>query len=239
MSSVNHVDECAVRWWRGYVKSCFFVVVDSAAPADGILMSPLFWSLRKSSLTAEGPIAAAHQQLVEKLQRQGWQPAGVGAVWYEQRFLREAHELTAAETAPPILEAPPKPARPVEADDRPQRAGTRRAPASAAAATPPAQGSPKPSSPAKLGDPAPRVRKKPTNARGRRGAPPAHGPGNPQSRPYSQGRQPSPRSPLPAGASTRPHRGGCRLDGRRRRRGRRPPRAYRLLADLPIDVVNG
>ena len=180
MSSVQHVDECAVRWWRGYVKSCFFVVVDSDAPADGILMSPLFWSVRKSSLTAEGPIAAAHQQLVEKLQRQGWQPAGVGAVWYEQRFLRTAHELTAAETAPPILEAPPKPARPVEAYDRPQRAGTRRAPASAAAATTPAQGSLKPSSPAKLHEPAPRVRKKPTNARGRRGAPPAHGPAIPR-----------------------------------------------------------
>ena len=180
MSSVLHVDECAVLWWRGYVKSCFFVVVDSAAPADGILMSPLFWSLRKSSLTAEGPIAAAHQQLVEKLQRQGWQPAGLGAVWYEQQFLRTAHELTAAETAPPILEAPPKPARPVEAHDRPQRAGTKRAPASAAAATPPPQRSPKPSSPAKLGEPAPRVRKKPTNARGRRGAPLAHGPAIPR-----------------------------------------------------------
>jgi hypothetical protein len=182
MSSVDHVDECAVRWWRGYVKSCFLVVVDSAAPADGILMSPLFWSLRKSSLTAEGPIAAAHQQLVEKLQRQGWQPAGVGAVWYEQRFLREAHELTAADAAPPILEAPSKPARPVEADDRSRRAGTKRAPApaSGAAATPAPQGSPKPSSPAKLGKPSPRVGSKPTNARGRRGAPIAHGPAIPR-----------------------------------------------------------
>lgn len=192
MSSVQHVDECVIRWWRGYVKSCFYVLVDSSSPADGLLMSPLFWSLRKSSLTPDGPIAAAHQQLIEQLVHEGWQPAGVGTFWYEQRFLRYEQGLlpkarvrvaadeqlsapAPAERAPPTLEASPKPARPAKADDR-----------------------------------APPVGKKPTKARSPHGAPPARGQSMPRVADPRRARRSSARgarlgSHRPARSSLRAH----------------------------------
>jgi hypothetical protein len=120
--------ECVIRWWRGYVKSRFFVVVDADSPDDRTLIeSPLFWSLGKRTLAPEGEIAAAHAQLVESLRRDGWQPAGVGEAWFEHRFAREGRVRAAeeepapptpAETAPPRAETQRKPVRQARAEDR-------------------------------------------------------------------------------------------------------------------------
>jgi hypothetical protein len=122
-------DECVIRRWQGYVKSSFYVLVDGSSPDERTLIeSPLFWSLGKQELTPEGDVAAAHEQLVEQLTRRGWRPDGVGASWYEQRFVRKARARTAdeplpapapAETAPATRHAAPKkPARAGSADDR-------------------------------------------------------------------------------------------------------------------------
>ncbi len=158
MSSVQPVDECVIRWWRGYVKSCFFAVVDPSSPADGILTSPLFWSLRKSYPVPDGPIAAAHQQLVEKLLHLGWQPADVGAFWYEQRFL-----LYEERSAPEVRV-------PVEAGEQlPEAAPAQGAPPTLA------EVSPKAARPTKTHKQAPPAGRKPTKARGSRRAVPPRG----------------------------------------------------------------
>jgi len=87
-ASAHRVNECAIGCRRGYAKSRFFALVEPLSPDDGVLESPGFWSLGKSSPKPDGRAAAAHQQLVEVLLQQGWEPAGVGAVWYQQQFRR-------------------------------------------------------------------------------------------------------------------------------------------------------
>jgi hypothetical protein len=158
VSSVQPVDECVIRWWRGYVKSCFFAVVDPSSPADGILTSPLFWSLRKSFPIPDGPVAAAHQQLVEKLLILGWQPAGVGAFWYEQRFVlydersvpevrvpveagEQLSEAALARQAPPTsVKVPPKATRPTKARKQAPPAGRNPTKARGSRRAPPPRG---------------------------------------------------------------------------------------------------
>jgi hypothetical protein len=196
-------DECVIRWWRGYVKSRFFVLVDGDSPDDQRLIeSPLFWSLGKQSLTRKGPIAAAHEQLLKSLRREGWQPAGVGDAWYEHRFVREGRVRAAeeepappppAETAPLEAETPPKPARPVRAEDRSLRVvakPTSPAQTPAVAPDPPPTGSPSPrpgkrapsrgkmQSPSRAGagtTAAQRAARRTTARRRQRSAPPAAG----------------------------------------------------------------
>jgi hypothetical protein len=135
MSSIQGPNECVIRWWRGYVKSCFFALLEPSSPNDPVLVeSPLFWSLRKRSLSAEGPPAAAHRLLVDALLQQGWRPAGVGESWYEQRFVWEggigvandAAPSAPAEAAPIRRDTSPAPARPSTAEDRSLRVVTER-----------------------------------------------------------------------------------------------------------------
>ena len=164
MSTSQQVDDCVIRWWRGYVKSCFFVVVidDASSPDElTVIESPYFWSFRKSSLTPQGPIAAAHRQLVGRLRARGWQPAGVGELWYEQRFVRkggarvadgEPVQESVAEVPALTPEPTPTPALPATEDDRGLRVVAERA---ASPATPPASApaSAKRSAPRQAGKP--------------------------------------------------------------------------------------
>jgi hypothetical protein len=80
--------ECEIRWWRGYAKSCFFAATSDPSPNGIDRVSPFFWSLRMASPAKDGGVAAAHKALVEQLLGEGWEPAGLGAQWYERRFTR-------------------------------------------------------------------------------------------------------------------------------------------------------
>src|SRR5262249_55910981 len=107
MSSAHRIDECMIEWWRGYVRSSFFALVEPlGAGGDGVLESGRFWSLGKSSLKQDGRVAAAHQRLVEELLQQGWEPAGVGAVWYQQRFRRREAVPSMTRIRPDKVEHP-------------------------------------------------------------------------------------------------------------------------------------
>ena len=111
MSSPQHVDECEIRLWRGYVKSCFFA---ADAAAASVQASPLFWSLFGSGSVEPLTEAAAvaHRTLVEGLLQQGWRPAGVGERPYQLRFQRRAAGTKGALQAPEPGAGPDRMAEP-------------------------------------------------------------------------------------------------------------------------------
>ncbi len=79
-------EACEIVWWRGYVKSQFYVQSDS--PLDEVLMSRLFRFRGSEEPEPEGAAADAHRALVEELRAAGWVPDGRGEQWYSERFRR-------------------------------------------------------------------------------------------------------------------------------------------------------
>jgi hypothetical protein len=78
---------CEVRWWRGYVKSEFFVVETTFGSVETtIARSPAFrW--RKGEAPAETPeAAAALSALVDQLEDEGWTPSGRGENWFNVKL---------------------------------------------------------------------------------------------------------------------------------------------------------
>lgn len=80
------VERCEIRVWHGYVKSQFYAVNGG----DGALAaSPLF--RRAGDVPAQSPpVVAAHEQLVQWLVDNGWEPDGGGETWYAQQFRMRA-----------------------------------------------------------------------------------------------------------------------------------------------------
>jgi hypothetical protein len=236
-------DECVIRRWQGYVKSSFYVLVDGSSPDERTLIeSPLFWSFGKQELTPEGDVAAAHEQLVEQLTRQGWRPDGVDASWYEQRFVRKARARTAdeplpapapAEAAPATRQAAPKkPARAGSADDRALRVVEKTAPpapppASTAPARPAAPESPPPE---RAPTPVPRSGT-PRPASKQAKAPSRSGSKQPV------GRTSAAKRPSQARAAGPRHHRGASVPGTLSRSSRRRARARRFRQLAPIATV--
>ena len=79
-------EACEIVWWRGYVKSQFYVQSDS--PLDEVLTSRLFRFRGSEEPEQEGAAADAHRALVEELRAAGWVPDGRGEQWFSERFRR-------------------------------------------------------------------------------------------------------------------------------------------------------
>ncbi|HWN21359.1 MAG TPA: hypothetical protein VNP93_05265 [Gaiellaceae bacterium] len=79
-------ETCEIAWWRGYVKSQFYV--QSNAPLDQVLASRLFRFRGSEEPEQTGAAAEAHRALVEELRAAGWVPDGRGEQWFSERFRR-------------------------------------------------------------------------------------------------------------------------------------------------------
>lgn len=78
---------CEILFWRGYVKSGFYARVFSE---DGeplsIHESPYFRLKGNGIPESTGEALAAHTELCESLERDGWRLLGTGQAWFEQSF---------------------------------------------------------------------------------------------------------------------------------------------------------
>ena len=74
-----------IEWFRGYVKSRFFVLVDERDWEHRLVESPWF-SWRQAEPPPPLPdFVAARDALLAKLEREGWHECGRGQAWYSQR----------------------------------------------------------------------------------------------------------------------------------------------------------
>jgi hypothetical protein len=83
-------EECEIEWFRGYVKSQFLAVADRTSEAL-VRESPWFAWRGTTPPPQEERIAAARDQLLQALLRDGWEWSGVGAQWYSDRLERTVH----------------------------------------------------------------------------------------------------------------------------------------------------
>jgi hypothetical protein len=80
---------CEIAWWRGYVKSDFYIVVQGPEGAGyKVSRSPSFRCPSGEEPPQTDAIVAAHAVLVESLAAEGWNDVGVGESWYAHRFRR-------------------------------------------------------------------------------------------------------------------------------------------------------
>jgi hypothetical protein len=74
-----------IEWFRGYVKSMFFVLLDEAHGEQRLVESPWF-SWRQAEPPPPLPdVVAARDALLAKLELEGWQECGRGQAWFSQR----------------------------------------------------------------------------------------------------------------------------------------------------------
>jgi hypothetical protein len=131
------VETCRIVLWRGYRKSSFYVRPDGDAPETSI-GAPSTSFRRHGSAAPDTPEARlAQQELVSRLEANGWVQTGRGDDWYEAEFARTTlvPARRPAEVAEEIAEAVP--------EHEPEH----RRPMPAARITPPA--APPPSPPAR------------------------------------------------------------------------------------------
>ena len=90
ISEVAPLEEgaCEIEWFRGYVKSRFYVVLEEPElGGDRFVESPWFaWRKADPAPPALPEIVAARDALLEKLEREGWEPYGRGGAWFSQRL---------------------------------------------------------------------------------------------------------------------------------------------------------
>ena len=83
-------EECELEWFRGYVKSQFLAVANR--PGDSFVRESPWFAWRGTTPPPQvGRIAAARDDLVEALLRDGWERSGVGEQWYSDRLQRTAY----------------------------------------------------------------------------------------------------------------------------------------------------
>jgi hypothetical protein len=88
---VATVEECEIEWFRGYVKSQFYAVTRQSDGPSRVLESRWFSWRRVSPPPDEPPIAAAHDELLHALRREGWELCGRGDEWYRDRLTRSVY----------------------------------------------------------------------------------------------------------------------------------------------------
>lgn len=90
ISEVAPLEEgaCEIEWFRGYVKSRFYVVLEEPdLGGDRLVESPWFsWRKADPPPPALPEIVAARDALLVKLEREGWEAYGRGGAWYSQRL---------------------------------------------------------------------------------------------------------------------------------------------------------
>jgi hypothetical protein len=75
-----------IEWFRGYVKSRFFVLLDEPHGEQRLVESPWFsWRQAEPPPPPLPEFVAARDALLAKLEREGWHECGRGQAWYSQR----------------------------------------------------------------------------------------------------------------------------------------------------------
>jgi hypothetical protein len=74
-----------IEWFRGYVKSRFFVLLDDP-DGEALLVESPWFSWRQAEPPPPLPeFVAARDALLAKLEREGWHECGRGLAWYSHR----------------------------------------------------------------------------------------------------------------------------------------------------------
>jgi hypothetical protein len=75
-----------IEWFRGYVKSRFFVLLEDPDGEARLVESPWFsWRQAEPPPPPLPDFVAARDALLAKLEREGWHECGRGQAWYSQR----------------------------------------------------------------------------------------------------------------------------------------------------------
>jgi hypothetical protein len=75
-----------IEWFRGYVKSRFFVLLEGPDGDDRLVESPWFsWRQAEPPPPPMPDFVAARDALLAKLEREGWHECGRGQAWFSQR----------------------------------------------------------------------------------------------------------------------------------------------------------
>ncbi len=77
---------CEILWWRGYIKSQFYVEADP--PLSREITSRAFRARGSDAPEQDTAAVAAYEALVEALASAGWAREGRGAHWFSDRFRR-------------------------------------------------------------------------------------------------------------------------------------------------------
>jgi hypothetical protein len=86
-------ESCWIALWRSGPTAEFRAVVGGGAGRTIVGRSPVFAAPASGPIPDDGPARAAHEELVERLRSLGWEPAGAGDAWYQQRFEQRPAEL--------------------------------------------------------------------------------------------------------------------------------------------------
>lgn len=81
---------CEIAWWRGYFKSEFYAVADGRELARSRTFR---WRVETPPAPDHQAASAAHEALVGRLRKAGWEPLGQAIPWYAQRFRRQSAGL--------------------------------------------------------------------------------------------------------------------------------------------------
>jgi hypothetical protein len=80
---------CEIDCWRGYLKSEFYATASTPDGADYAAgRSPAFRWRGSGPPEPTEAVAAAHEALVARLEREGWERYERGSLWYSQRLRR-------------------------------------------------------------------------------------------------------------------------------------------------------
>lgn len=75
-----------IAWFRGYVKSRFYVLLEASDGSQRLVEGPWFaWRKAEPPPPPLPEIVAARDALLAKLEREGWEECGRGQDWYSQR----------------------------------------------------------------------------------------------------------------------------------------------------------
>ena len=74
-----------IEWFRGYVKSMFFVPLEEPDGEQRLVESPWFAWRQAEPPPPLPDFVAARDALVSKLEREGWHECGRGQAWYSLR----------------------------------------------------------------------------------------------------------------------------------------------------------
>jgi hypothetical protein len=78
---------CEIEWFRGYVKSQFYVLLDSPWEGSPRRIESPWFAWRQADPPPPLPeIVAARDRLLAKLEGDGWTAHGRGRAWYSQRL---------------------------------------------------------------------------------------------------------------------------------------------------------
>jgi hypothetical protein len=78
---------CEIAWWRGFVRSEFYVRSLDGSEAPPWRSHGFRWRRQERPPETEETLAA-RDEVIAKLVADGWEPIGAGNAWYAHRFRR-------------------------------------------------------------------------------------------------------------------------------------------------------